>query len=54
VSIGEKEMATSDTTLDKKSAKSSATTISWDTWAVLAAFVAAFLIRFGVVKHIPW
>ena len=27
---------------------------SLDTWAVLAAFVAALLIRIGVVKHIPW
>ena len=25
-----------------------------DTWAVLAAFMAALLIRFGVMKHIPW
>ena len=47
-------MTTSDTTLDKKSEKSSTKKISWDTWAVLAAFVAALLIRFGVVKHIPW
>lgn len=28
--------------------------LSLDTWAVLAAFVAALLIRIGVVKHIPW
>ena len=47
-------MATSDATLDKKSEKSPAAKISWDTWAVLAAFLAALLIRFGVVKHIPW
>jgi hypothetical protein len=47
-------MTISDATLDKKSEKSSATKISWDTWAVLAAFLAALLIRFGVVKHIPW
>jgi hypothetical protein len=47
-------MTTTDATLDKKSAKSSTRKISWDTWAVLAAFVAALLIRFGVVKHIPW
>jgi hypothetical protein len=47
-------MTTSDATLEKKSEKYSATKISLDTWAVLAAFVAALLIRFGVVKHIPW
>jgi hypothetical protein len=47
-------MTTSEGTLDKKSEKSSAKKISWDTWAVLTAFVAALLIRFGVVKHIPW
>jgi hypothetical protein len=47
-------MTTNDATLDKKSEKSSSTRFSWDTWAVLAAFVAALLIRFGVVKHIPW
>jgi hypothetical protein len=47
-------MTISDATLDKKSEKSSVTKFSWDTWAVLAAFVAALLIRFGVVKHIPW
>jgi hypothetical protein len=28
--------------------------LSLDTWAVLAAFLAALLIRAGVVKHIPW
>jgi len=47
-------MTISDATLDKKLEKSSVTKLSWDTWAVLAAFVAALLIRFGVVKHIPW
>jgi hypothetical protein len=47
-------MTTHGATIEKKSAKSSATKISWDTWAVLAAFLAALLIRFGVVKHIPW
>jgi hypothetical protein len=47
-------MTTTDTTLEKKTETSKATKISWDTWAVLAAFVAALLIRFGVVKHIPW
>jgi hypothetical protein len=47
-------MTATDATLEKKPEKSSATKISWDTWAVLAAFLAALLIRFGVVKHIPW
>lgn len=34
--------------------KSKASKISWDTWAVLAAFVAALLVRVGVIQHIPW
>ena len=28
--------------------------VSLDTWAVLAAFLAALLIRAGVFKHVPW
>jgi hypothetical protein len=28
--------------------------ISLDTWAVLLAFAAALLVRFGIVKSIPW
>jgi hypothetical protein len=28
--------------------------LSLDTWAVLLAFAAALLVRFGVVKSIPW
>jgi hypothetical protein len=28
--------------------------LSLDSWAVLAAFAAALLIRAGVFKHIPW
>jgi hypothetical protein len=28
--------------------------LSMDGWAVLAAFLAALLIRLGVLKHIPW
>jgi hypothetical protein len=28
--------------------------LSLDTWAVLVAFLAALLIRAGVLKHIPW
>lgn len=28
--------------------------VSLDTWAVLLAFAAALLVRFGVFKTIPW
>jgi hypothetical protein len=28
--------------------------VSLDTWAVLLALAAALLVRFGVVKSIPW
>jgi hypothetical protein len=28
--------------------------LSLDTWAVVAAFLAALLIRVGVLKHISW
>lgn len=28
--------------------------LSLDTWAVVAAFVAAILIRVGILKSIPW
>lgn len=28
--------------------------LSLDGWAVVAAFLAALLIRVGVVKHVPW
>ena len=28
--------------------------LSLDSWAVVAAFVAALLIRAGVLKHVPW
>ncbi len=28
--------------------------LSLDTWAVIVAFAAALLIRFGAVKSIPW
>ena len=27
---------------------------SLDTWAVLLAFAAALLVRFGVLKTVPW
>jgi hypothetical protein len=47
-------MTTTDATFEKKTETPSVKKISWDTWAVLAAFGAALLIRFGVVKHIPW
>jgi hypothetical protein len=28
--------------------------LSLDAWAVLVAFLAALLVRFGVFKHVPW
>jgi hypothetical protein len=28
--------------------------ISLDTWAVLLAFAAVLLVRFGILKNIPW
>lgn len=28
--------------------------LSLDSWAVVAAFAAALLIRAGVFKHVPW
>jgi hypothetical protein len=28
--------------------------VSLDTWAVLLAFAAVLLVRFGVLKNIPW
>ena len=28
--------------------------LSLDSWAVVAAFAAALLIRAGILKHIPW
>ncbi len=28
--------------------------LSLDTWAVLLAFAAAVLVRFGVLKTVPW
>jgi len=28
--------------------------VSLDTWAVLLAFAAVLLVRFGILKNIPW
>jgi hypothetical protein len=28
--------------------------VSLDSWAVLLAFAAALLVRFGILKTIPW
>jgi hypothetical protein len=28
--------------------------LSLDSWAVVAAFAAALLVRVGVFKHVPW
>jgi hypothetical protein len=43
-------MAASESTLKK----SNPAKISWDTWAVLAAFLAALLVRIGVINRVPW
>jgi hypothetical protein len=43
-------MATSQNTLKK----SPTSRISWDTWALLAAFLAAVLVRIGVIHRVPW
>jgi len=32
----------------------SAAKLSLDTWAVIVALVAAALIRFGIIPHVPW
>jgi hypothetical protein len=44
------KMATPENTLKTPTASR----ISWDTWAVLAAFLAAVLVRIGVIHRIPW
>jgi hypothetical protein len=44
-------MSMSDNEVDTKKGSFK---ISLDTWAVLAAFLAALLIRIGVVKHVIW
>jgi hypothetical protein len=41
-------------TTEPHATKKPASRFSWDTWAVFAAFLAALLIRFGVIKHVPW
>lgn len=41
-------------TVDKNTSPARTFKISLDTWAVLAAFLAAALIRIGVIKHIWW
>jgi hypothetical protein len=35
-------------------AKPSSNRFSLDTWAVVLALTAALLVRFGVLKTIPW
>jgi hypothetical protein len=42
------------TTLDKKAVTARHFKISLDTWPVLAAFLAALLIRIGVIEHVTW
>jgi hypothetical protein len=33
---------------------SSANRLSLDAWAILLAFAAALLVRFGILKTVPW
>jgi hypothetical protein len=40
--------------VDAKAGPNKKWLLSLDTWAVLAALVAALLIRAGVFKHVPW
>ena len=42
------------TTQNSQAAAKSAPRLTLDTWAVLFALVAAVLIRFGVIPHVPW
>ena len=41
-------------TVDGKAMSNGGKWLSLDTWAVLAAFVVALLIRVGIFKHVPW
>jgi hypothetical protein len=36
------------------SIRSSTNVLSLDTWAVLLAFAAALLVRFGILKTVSW
>jgi hypothetical protein len=36
------------------SVRSSSSLLSLDTWAVLLAFAAALLVRFGILKTVIW
>jgi hypothetical protein len=47
-------MSTSQTAVELPVKSEKRGGLSLDTWAVLAAFLAALLIRAGVIKHIPW
>jgi hypothetical protein len=37
-----------------KAAKQTRFQLSLDAWAVVAAFLLAGFVRFGILKHIPW
>jgi len=47
-------MAESDSQTQSQEKAPAGTGLSLDTWAVLAAFLSAFLVRTGVIKHVPW
>lgn len=56
--IAAKTTETSSSAVKPAAAASAPVKKSWllslDSWAVVAAFAAALLIRGGVLKHIPW
>lgn len=39
---------------DESTFKTNRWQLSLDSWAVVAALLAALLIRVGVFKHVPW
>jgi hypothetical protein len=48
MAVNQNEVDTKTGTVSKRAR------FSLDTWAVVFALVAALLVRFGVIKHIPW
>ena len=41
-------------TQEPKPRSSSGLRLSLDTWAVIAAFLLAAIVRAGILKHVPW
>ena len=39
---------------DQQATKPSGFRLSLDTWAVIAAFLLAAIVRAGILKHVPW